>query len=196
MIKRLTSFFVLLSAISVGAALSGCAPKADHIYANGVATGALTKPVVNPSTILVWANEAVITAYTYDFNNYQTQLQKASQYFTTEGWQTFMTALTASGNLTKVVEHKMVVSAVATGSPIVLSQGELAGRYSWKVQMPVLVTYLGANASNKQNLIVTMLIVRTGTAEGTRGLGIKQFIATAQPQAKTQIAATGMSLNH
>lgn len=195
MLKKSTSLCVLLSAICFGAALSGCAPKTDHIYANGVSTGALTQPVVNNATIMAWANEAAITAYSYDYNNYQTQLQNTSQYFTTEGWQTFMTALTASGNLNKVKEHKMVVSAVIDGTPSILSRGELAGRYSWKVQVPLLVTYLSAHDSNKQKLNVTMLIVRTAPAEGARGLGIKQFIAVAQPLTKTQFAASGMKLN-
>lgn len=178
--KNLQAIFLFLLAISVSIALTGCMPKVEKTEFNGVSASTLNKPNVPMSTVLVWANEAAAAVYSYDFVTYQKQLQTASQYFTPEGWQTYMTALTASGNLDKVVAHKMVVSAVDTGAPIILSQGELAGRYSWKVQMPLLVTYQNASIYQEQHLVITMLIVRTSPIENTRGLGIQQFVASVK----------------
>jgi intracellular multiplication protein IcmL len=65
---------------------------------------------------------------------------------------------------------------VATRAPIILEKGMLSGRYSWRVQMPILVTYQSASEFTQQNIVVTMLITRISTIESPRGIGIAQII--------------------
>ncbi|MCK1862760.1 DotI/IcmL/TraM family protein, partial [Legionella pneumophila] len=45
----------------------------------------------------------------------------------------------------------------------------LNGRYSWRVQMPILVTYQSASEFTQQNNVVTMLITRVSTLNSPRG---------------------------
>jgi intracellular multiplication protein IcmL len=137
----------------------------------------LTQPCLATESILVFANEAVVSAYSYDFVNYKQQLDHTSHYFTTDGWQSFKLALDNSNNLNKVIEKKLVVYAVAQGSPVILSQGVVNNKFTWKVQMPTLITYQAANEQVQQHLVVTMIIVRTNSSEGMRGLGISSFVA-------------------
>jgi len=86
----------------------------------------------------------------------------------------------------------MLVTAVATNAPVILSQGATQGIYRWQVSMPLLVIYQDPNTQAKQNLLVTMDIVRTKEFIGTRGLGISSFIAALdktaapEPQQNTQ----------
>jgi len=154
------------------------APKYFATTINGRITPlyALNEPNQADSAVLQWANQAAIAAFTYNFVNYRAELQAASGFFTANGWTQFLTALEDSNNLDAVKAKKLVVSAVATRAPIILQKGILNDRYSWRVQMPVLVTYQSASEFSQQNNVVTMLITRVSTLNSPRGIGIAQFV--------------------
>jgi len=138
----------------------------------------LTAPMVSEAALLQWANEAAVSAYTYSFATYRKELQDASEYFTPGGWKDFETALQSSRNLETVITKKLVVTAVATGAPVILDRGVLNGHYSWKVQMPLLVTYQSASTTIQQPIVVTMLITRVSTLNVPKGIAIAQFVAS------------------
>lgn len=137
---------------------------------------ALSEPNQSDSSILQWANSAAVASYSYNFVNYRDELLAASTYFTTNGWQQFIDALQQSNNLDSVKAKKLIVSAVATRAPIILQKGVLNGSFSWRIQMPILVTYQSASEFTQQNNVVTMLITRISTLESPRGIGISQFV--------------------
>lgn len=136
----------------------------------------LNEPNQSDSAVLQWANQAAIAAFTYNFVNYRDELQASSGFFTAEGWDQFLNALQQSNNLDAVKAKKLIVSAVATRAPIILQKGILNGNYSWRVQMPILVTYQSASEFTQQNNVVTMLITRVSTLNSPRGIGISQFV--------------------
>lgn len=136
----------------------------------------LNEPNQSDSAVLQWANQAAIAAFSYNFVNYHSELQASSGFFTAEGWDQFLNALKQSNNLEAVSAKKLIVSAVATNAPIILQKGILNGKYAWRVQMQVLVTYQSASEFSQQNNIVTMLITRVSTLNTPRGIGIAQFI--------------------
>ena len=136
----------------------------------------LTEPNQSDSAVLQWANQATVAAFTYNFVNYREELQASSGFFTADGWTQFLNALAQSNNLDAVKAKKLIVSAVATRAPVILQKGELNGRYSWRVQMPILVTYQSANEFSQQNNVVTLLITRVSTLNSPRGIGIAQFV--------------------
>ncbi|AUH70738.1 protein IcmL (DotI) [Legionella sainthelensi] len=136
----------------------------------------LNEPNQSDSAVLQWANQAAIAAFTYNFVNYRDELQASSGFFTPEGWDQFLNALQQSNNLDAVKAKKLIVSAVATRAPIILQKGVLNGNYSWRVQMPILVTYQSASEFTQQNNVVTMLITRVSPLNSPRGIGISQFV--------------------
>lgn len=136
----------------------------------------LNEPNQSDSAVLQWANQAATAAFTYNFVNYRTELQASSGFFTSEGWSQFLNALKDSNNLDAVKAKKLIVSAVATRAPVILQKGLLNGRYSWRIQMPILVTYQSASEFSQQNNIVTMLITRVDPLNSPRGIGIAQFV--------------------
>lgn len=154
------------------------APKYFATSINGRITPlfALNEPNQSDSAVLQWANQAAVAAFTYNFVNYRTELQASSGFFTSEGWTQFLTALEDSNNLDAVRAKKLIVSAVATSAPIILQKGVLNGRYSWRVQMPMLVTYQSASEFSQQRNVVTLLISRISTLNSPRGIGIAQFV--------------------
>lgn len=145
----------------------------------------LDKPNQSDSAVLQWANQAAIASFTYNFVNYRQELQAASEFFTPNGWKQFLDALEASNNLDAIKAKKLIVSAVATQAPIVLRKGTIQGRYAWRVQMPLLVTYQSASAFNQEKNIVTMLITRVSTLNSPRGIGIEQLVV--QPAGGTPV---------
>ena len=136
----------------------------------------LDEPNQSDSAVLQWANQAATAAFTYNFVNYHTELQSSSGFFTADGWTQFLTALKDSNNLEAVKAKKLIVSAVATRAPVILQKGMLNGRYSWRIQMPILVTYQSASEFSQANNVVTMLITRVSTLNSPRGIGIAQFV--------------------
>lgn len=136
----------------------------------------LNEPNQSDSAVLQWANQAAIAAFTYNFVNYRDELQASSGFFTAAGWDQFLNALQSSNNLDAVKAKKLIVSAVATRAPIILQKGILNGSFSWRVQMPILVTYQSASEFTQQNNVVTMLITRVSTLNSPRGIGISQFV--------------------
>lgn len=141
----------------------------------------LSEPVVAPSELLQWVNQAVVAAYSYNFINYRKELQDAAQYFTPEGWKQYQDGLKASRNLETVVAKKLVATATPTGAPQITDQGILNGRYAWRIRMPFLVTYQNSNEQIQQPVTVTVLVVRTSTLDTPKGIAIAQFYATERP---------------
>jgi len=132
------------------------------------------------SALLQWATEAASAAFTYDFVNYRAQLQKASEYFTTNGWSSFLSELQSTRNLLAVQAKKLVINAVVTRAPVILEERVINGRYAWRIQMPMIITYQSASESTTSSTTVTLTITRVSTVTSPRGIGISQFIVGEQ----------------
>ncbi|MEM1243238.1 MAG: type IVB secretion system apparatus protein IcmL/DotI [Pseudomonadota bacterium] len=138
----------------------------------------LAKPNLSTLALLQWASAATIAAYTYNFVDYRQALSSASEYFTSDGWRAFLSALRSSNVLKVILAKNLSVSAVITGTPVVLQQGDIGGVYTWNLEMPLLITYQSASELTQQRLIVNLVITRISTLESPRGIGIAQFQAT------------------
>jgi len=141
----------------------------------------LDEPMVSQAQLLQWASSAALSTFNFDFANWRGQLQKSSELFTQPGWTAWEAALKSTRDLQTVIAKKLVVHAVVTGAPVILQHGVLNGRYSWKIQMPLLVTYQSASTTFQQPVTVTMLITRVPVINFPRGIAIAQFFAAQQP---------------
>jgi len=137
----------------------------------------LDQPNLKNKAVLQWTSEAVVSIYSYNFVNFREVFEENKKYFTTTGWRGFMNAVSSAKNLEAVQEKKFVVSAVLTGAPIILNQYVIRGRYTWRLQMPVLVTYQSASDRVTQNFVVTLEIRRISTLDSVFGIGIANFVA-------------------
>ena len=72
----------------------------------------------------------------------------------------------------------MSILAVATGSPVILDQKVIDGRYSWKVQIPLLVSYQSPNEQTQNKVVAMMIISRVPTVDMPKGIAIVSFIAS------------------
>lgn len=132
------------------------------------------EPNLQADTILQWATKAATIAYTFDFVNYKKQTVAAKPYFTDKGWRDYSNSI---NNLVKtIIQNQLFVNGVVTGPPVISNQGQLTAGYSWRVQIPFLVTYQSANNTSTQNFYVILTIVKVPTNINPYGIGIDQFI--------------------
>lgn len=138
----------------------------------------LSDAMLSPGELLQWAHRAAVSAYTYNFVNYRDAMQQLQNQFTPDGWKYYEDALKVSRNLEMVIAKKLVVSAVATGTPVILDQAIIDGRYSWKVQIPLLISYQSPNEQTQKPVIVMMIVSRVPTVDMPKGIAIVSFIAS------------------
>lgn len=156
-------------------------PVAQQFTAPTIKPKLLNTPNMSQSALAVWANEAAVSTFSYDYVNYQYQLQQASQYFTPAAWKLFNDALSKSNTINNVINNKLVVGAVATGAPVITSQDVQNGRYTWNVSLPMLITYYGPKSRVKQNVVIDMIIIRSDKFIGKRGVAINSFKVSLAP---------------
>ena len=137
----------------------------------------LNSPNLNAREIRSWSVEAVVAAYSYNFVNFRQVFSENQKYFTTSGWDAFLKQLQSSGNLDAVQKRKLIVSAVPRGVPVIVNQGVLNGRYFWRVQVPILVTYQSQSETFHTDLLTTVTIRRISTLRRSDGIGIDAFVA-------------------
>lgn len=138
---------------------------------------ALNEPNMSVPALMSWVAQASTEVMTFGFNDYRRRLQESSRNFTRRGWESFTQALQKSRVIEMVEANQQVVTAAPQGAPILESQGLVAGRYQWVVQLPVVLTYQAGARTRNDSLLVTVVVVRVPRLESANGVGIEQWIA-------------------
>ncbi len=137
----------------------------------------LNEPNLSTPALMSWVAQAATEVMTFGFNDYRRRLQEASRNFTRRGWESFTMALQRSRIIEMVEANQQVVTAAPQGAPILESEGQVAGRYQWVVQVPLVVTYQSGAKSKNDNLLVSVTVVRVPRLETPNGIGIEQWVA-------------------
>lgn len=138
---------------------------------------ALSEPNLSAPALMSWVAQASTEVMTFGFNDYRRRLQEASRNFTRRGWESFTQALQKSRIVEMMESNQQVVTAAPQGAPILESEGLVAGRYQWVVQLPLVVTYQSGARTQTDSLMVTVVVVRVPRLESPNGVGIEQWIA-------------------
>ena len=117
---------------------------------------ALNEPNMSTPALMSWVAQAATEVMTFGFNDYRRRLQESSRNFTRRGWESFTQALSRSRIIEMVEANQQVVTAAPQGAPIIVSEGLVAGRYQWEVQMPLILTYQSGARTKTDNLLVTL----------------------------------------
>lgn len=142
-----------------------------------VTLNSLSEPIVTSDYILQWASLATRSILNLHFDNYQNDLQQASGYFNPAGWASFQAALKQSGMLDTIINDKLDASAIVNGSPVILDREVIRGNYTWRIQLPVLVTYTSASNNQQANFLVTMNVQRVPVESLATGIAISDISA-------------------
>ncbi len=123
--------------------------------------------------LAVWANEAIVATYTYNFQDYLAQQKTIAKYFTSAGWIAYSKALNDSKLPEAVKTNSYYVSAVATLPPTIKTLPD----NQWQAVMPLLVVYKNPQYQQKQTLLVTITFTTASDNLGVRGYAISSLQA-------------------
>lgn len=178
----LVSLAVNLALIAAFVALKTQRVEREYFAVDGQ-TGRLTpmpplsEPYLARGALLGWFVDCAVATNTYDFVNYQRQLESSASCFTKSGWDEFTAAMDQAGTLGQVRSQRLVANAVPTGAPVVTREGMRSGVYAWEVEMPLMVTFHGARTNTTQRLLLTAVVARVPTGSSKSGVGIDHYVA-------------------
>lgn len=129
----------------------------------------------NNTELLVWANEAIVATYTFNYKTFTQDQKKIAQYFTTQGWIAFYKALNASKLPEAIQQNSYEVSSVATAPP----QLNVLDQNHWTVTMPILVQYQNPQYKQQQHLKIVLGVTQATPGQGVRGYAITSLQSTA-----------------
>lgn len=118
--------------------------------------------------LAVWANEAIVATYTYNYKNFLPRQKEIAAYFTADGWIAYSKALNDAKLPDAVQKNSYYVSAVATLPPKV----KLMRANYWQAVMPLLVVYQNPQYQQKQTVEVTIEFTAVPSGQGVRGLAM------------------------
>lgn len=119
----------------------------------------------------VWANEAIVATYTYDFKTFMQQQRVIAKFFTSQGWTNYSAALNKSKLPEMIQKNSYFVSSVATLPPEI----KQLSPEKWQASMPLLVVYKNPQYQQKQTLQVTIYFGSAPSGQGVRGLAISSL---------------------
>lgn len=123
--------------------------------------------------LAVWANEAIISTYTYSYQNFIERQKDIALYFTAKGWIAYSKAFQEAKLSETIQQNKYYVSSVATMPPTI----KLLPNKQWQATMPILVIYKNPQYKQKQSLDITLTFTNALPGQGIRGLAITSLQA-------------------
>ncbi len=127
-----------------------------------------------------FASEAINKLYKYDYRNYPEQLMAAASYFTSKGWEDYLTSFEKSGTLEAVKKNKWVVSVNPYEIPVIVNKGiDAEGRCSVDLKTNINITYVGENSQNPRGEL-HIRVKRQSVIISDEGLGIERIILSTK----------------
>jgi Type-IV b secretion system, inner-membrane complex component len=134
----------------------------------------------------VWANEAIVSTYTYDYANWLKRQKEIAKYYSGSAWINYSKALLEAKLPQTVKKNQYKVSAVAT-LPAKISKKEIINKkLVWVINMPVLAVFENPQYQQKQYLDVTIRVAKAPAGQGIRGFNIIQFISVVTQKQKCE----------
>jgi len=142
----------------------------------------LDEPSLDQAAVLSWAARAAVKPYNFDFLNYRAQLQAIAVDFTTSGYNDLLKAYGDRNIIDYVTKKQLLVASQPSSAAVITAQGQDKGIYTWRVQVPINVTFQGGpdRINSTQNLMVSMVVMRVPNRDNPDGLGVNQYIVSSR----------------
>lgn len=102
----------------------------------------LTEPNISAARVKDFAAGTAVTLNSFDYQNWKRSIDTVlSANFTEDGSAAYKDELRRQGIMTRVVNDKYVVTAISDGEPLIVEEGRTAGRYFWKIEVPIRIFY-------------------------------------------------------
>lgn len=136
----------------------------------------LPTPNLGSDAVINWAKLAVSEIFTYKFTNVRDRMNRASRYFTPEGWAGFVQSAQDNGLLRNVTTQQQFVTTVPT-TAVISAEYDGDNRHYWIVQVSILTSVYTGGAGPSTRGGLTLKIAQIPTKESWAGyaFGITQI---------------------
>lgn len=174
--------FIMVSMLSITKFKNSVAPptfmiKTESMEIEQIIT--LPFPHQSLKNVQSWLTDAIMTAYSFNFNTYHEQVAAAEFYFTPEGYATYVQSLRLNRIEEEVVGKNILISSIPIQDPILINAGMVGDTEFWRFRVPILVSYIGGKEVINEKFIVETLVLRVPAYQNHRALGIAEFNMTA-----------------
>lgn len=137
----------------------------------------MSEPVFSDAGLLNWTSSVVTQTLTLDFLNFRKQLTDLQQYYTKEAFVELLKSLDGSGNLDRIRQRRLTTQAVLDRAPVIVASGMMQGALSWKIEVPVVVSYESTRGvETTQRMVAEVLVQRADTRKVPQGVQVRQLI--------------------
>lgn len=138
----------------------------------------LDLPNLSAGKIENWTAKAVKDSFSFDFYSIDQKMDENRYFFTNSGWDAFYRALNSSKILENITTKQLVVWLTPTSPAYVVASERIKGYEDyvvWRVEMPAVITYVGASSPANQKVLVTALVIQVPTTISPFGVQISQL---------------------
>lgn len=140
-------------------------------------------PPLNDLAVQKFAELAALKSFTYDFKGLPEQLLALESCYTQTGWHSFSLALQRAGNVDIAKKNKLYVHAERIGK--VKTLDKQAETDTWRVLVPIKVTYNNDTQSLTQHLDVKLLVNIDNNKLGVEQITASPSFVIDKPQKTT-----------
>lgn len=130
------------------------------------------------NALLNWVTEGMMLGNTFNFMNYNYVMSQAAPYFTKEGFDSYKNALNNAKIIDRILQKKLVLKTVPTDAPQVLLEKSFAGRYMWKIKVPLKFHYQSVTTDLLEMMDATLIVMRVQTTQSPNGVLILKYELT------------------
>lgn len=128
------------------------------------------------SDIQTYTMTSIKDLFSYDYINYNEQLLKHQNKFTSNGWKSFIDNMKKSFILDSVQENKWISSFKNTNPPKIVKKAiDEDNKAYWLVELDGVNSFIG-NIQRNENVTIRLKIKRESTLVNENGIGIDSFI--------------------
>ncbi|WP_192484582.1 MULTISPECIES: DotI/IcmL family type IV secretion protein [Cysteiniphilum] len=113
-------------------------------------------PEVTRDMVINWVSLNVTKLFQLDFLNYKNQLFELKGLFTSSAWHEFNRVTLKEIELLSANKYVSRASLIAT--PVINAKGHINGVKSWKVTVPMMITYSADSGLLSKKIILTLTI--------------------------------------
>jgi intracellular multiplication protein IcmL len=138
----------------------------------------LGQPNQKDSVVAQWTANALTDTFSFNFYDYADRLNKSTMaWFTKEGGDGLLAALSSVGVIDALKERKMILSLSLEHTPVLIKQGpDQNGIWTWTFQMKAVMTYRTQSSEFSNPVTFMIQVNRRSVMENAEGLGITKVI--------------------
>jgi len=122
-----------------------------------------------------WLTDAVSETYTFSFLSYGEQVKKAEQYFTEDGYRSYLNALQINNVEKDILSKRLEVATIPLQTPVLINSGVYGSNEFWRFRVPVLVSIQGSKEPLITKYMVEVLIIRVPSYINYKGIAIAEY---------------------